>query len=103
MDALMDTRDNLTGLLTGLRATGLFRQLALRFGEGLLVLSEEARVRDVLTIGQRGKRLQSNVNTDLLIGRRQEFRHIFNAEAGELLAVDSADGAGLDVSVNQAM
>ena len=102
-DALMDAGDNLLGLAPCAGTASLLRQPALCLRQSLLVLAEEARVPNVLAVGQRGEGLQANVNADFLIGRRQDFGPDLAGEAGVPLVLDAADGTRFDVPVNRAV
>ena len=97
-NTLMDTRNNLTGLATFTGATGLFRQLALCFGESLFLLAEEAWVLNELAVGQSRKGFQPYINTDGLIREWQVFGLDFLTEAGKPLSIDAASGTGFEFS-----
>jgi len=102
-DALVNARDDSAGLAPLTASTLLFGKFPLSLRQNLLVTAEEARVVDVLAIGQRREGFQPNVNADLLIGRRQEFGDDLHGKAHEPLEVDSADGAGLDDALYRAV
>ena len=97
-DTLVNTSHNLT-VLASLRCA--FRQLGvltLYFGQSLFLLAEKAGVRDLFSIGERGKRLESDVNTDL--GRRfwQTFRFALAREGDIPFArTPPTDGTGFDL------
>src|ERR1700694_3632815 len=67
-DTLMHTCHNLTVFASLPRTFRQLGVLTLYFGQSLFLLAEKAGVRDLFSIGERGKRLESDVNTDL--GRR---------------------------------
>ena len=64
-DTLMHTRDGFAMLATFGSAFGELAMLALDIGKGLFFLAKEAWVLDFLPIREGGKRLESDINTDL--------------------------------------
>lgn len=102
-DALMDTRNDLAGLLPSTAPALLFCEFALCFRQCLFFLAEEARVSDELTVGECGEGFQANVNADGFLGWRQRSGPDLLAERGEPLAVDAADGAGLEFAPRPAV
>jgi hypothetical protein len=102
-NALMDTRDNFAGFLSLAAPALLFGKFALRFCQSLLFGTKEARIFDVLTVGQRRKGFQPNVKSDFLSRRRQEFGFVLCRETNEPLGIDAANRTGFDVAVNRAM
>jgi hypothetical protein len=64
-DTLVDTSHNLTVFASLPRTFRQLGVLTLYFGQSLFLLAEKAGVRDLFSIGERGKRLESDVNPDL--------------------------------------
>ena len=100
---LMDTGNNFLRLPSFSGATNLFCQLPLGFGEGFLITAKEARVLDILAIGQRGECFQANVYSDSFLGWWQQFGADFAGEAGVPFMTNAANGTGFDCAVNRAV
>ena len=98
---LMDTGNNFLRLPSFSGAANLLCQLPLGLRQSIFVAAEEARVLDILAIGQRCEGFQSNVNADLFLGRQQQFGANFAGEAGIPLVPDTANGTGLYCAVNR--
>src|SRR5437879_3122855 len=66
-NALMDTTNNLFGLVTCFASMLVlnFIEFSLHFGKCFLVLAKETWILDKLTIGESDELLQTNVHTDL--------------------------------------
>ena len=95
-NALVNARDNLASLSAFMAPALVLREFALCFGESLLFFAEKARVFEELAIGKGRESLQSNVNADGFLRRRQVFCFNFLAKAGEPLAVDAQNRASLE-------
>jgi hypothetical protein len=102
-NALMDTGNNLFGFLSLTAPALLSCEFALCFCQCLFFCTKEARIFDVLTVGQRHKGLQANVNANLFIRRRKQFGADFAGKAGVPLMANTANGTRLDVAVNGAV
>ena len=79
-------------------------QGTLQSSQPFLTLSEESRIDNLVTIGQRGKALQSNVDSDLLSARMLDLRLIDLAGQHSIPLVRSLlDCQGLDFALRQSM
>ena len=100
----VDTGDDLA--LSGILGSFLFglTKPPLGFGEGLLFLTEETGVGDLLAAGEHGEGSQSQINADILAGFGQGFRLNFSRKAGEPFASGIAPNShGLNLPFNGAM
>ena len=103
-DALVYLGDNPTPPSSFGRTLLGLAQLALGACQSLLVLAEEARIRDMFTRTERGERVKPNVNTNSfrLIGQRLGFD--FTREASVPIARSStANGERLDLALKRPM
>ncbi len=95
-DTLMNTRDSLAVLASFWGAFGKPGVFPLDFGKSLFFGAEEARIGDLVSIGEHGKGFQSHVNPDALSVLRQSLRLSLTREAGVPFAGAAlADGASL--------
>ena len=106
-DTLVDAGDNLL-CLAAFRApterTSLLEgEFTLRFGEGFLILTEEARVGNELRIVCDGEVVETDINTDLLSGEWKRFCFDLDREADEPLARHPPSRAGFYPAVEGPM
>src|SRR6266702_1331389 len=103
-DTLVNTSNNLA-VFASLRCA--FRQLGvltLYFRQSLFFFAEEAGVRDLFSIGERGKGLESDVNTDLFRAFWQSLRFALTREGDiPLSGTTPTDGTGFDGSLDGAV
>ena len=92
-DTFVDARQNLIGFATGAAPLRRFCLLPSRFGECLFVAAEESGVGNKRAIREGGELVQTHVDTDRLVGRRQSLWLIFAGEAGEPFTRLPSDGA----------
>src|SRR5579871_2678768 len=100
-DALMNTRDSFLSLATFPATLLLLLELALGLRQCLLLLAQEARVLDELTVREGRELFDANIYADLLLGFGERFCLDFTAEAGEPFAGLNANRAGFDLALRR--
>lgn len=103
-DPLMDTSNHLAMFAPLWCAFGKLTVLALDFGKRLFLNTEKTRIFNLLSIRERGKGLQANVNTYGAGVLREPFRFHFTGEAGipfarAALADGTRFGSSLEVTM----
>ena len=102
-NTLMDTTHYLFGFSPFVTVPLLQSQVTLCFCQRVLVLAEETRIVDKLSVGKSGELVESNVNTDLLIRCRKRYRFDFDGETDKPFVVLPPNRAGFNLAFDRAM